>query len=141
MSKSEFYVETARKEELLCLLEDLEAEKKFKPHEEVLKFGFYDRMFNGIAIVSKISSSTLRLKRENGRPLGVLKVTPEIAAKTKVDDHFLVTLGHRKGLWYLVHIQMIGSFVGGKKDPNRMHLSGRHNLFEQLSPEQPQWKH
>lgn len=115
--------ETNRKDRLLTLLENLEFTVKFQPAQKTLKFGFYDRIFNGLAKISKINKATLHLKRENGQNLGVLVVTPEIVEVSKVGDLLMATLGHRHEQWHLIQIKMIGSFLGSESNPGQMHLS------------------
>lgn len=133
MSATDFSAETARKDQLLTLLEKHEKEIKFKPQDKNLKYGFYDRVFNGVAEVEKVGQSSLRLKRENGRPLGVLLVTPEIADLAKKKDHILAMLGHRMGQWHLMQIRMIGSHVKNGNGEKQMHLSiSGQNLREEV---------
>jgi hypothetical protein len=123
-----FKTETERKDQLLTLLENLEVEVKFKPHQKTLKFGFYDRIFNGVAEIERVGNATLRLKRENGGSLGVLVVTSDIVAFSRKGDHLMVTLGHRHGQWHLIQILMIGSYLVDENGQRQMHLSGRNSL-------------
>lgn len=130
MKSTVFDQETQRKDQLLTLLEKHEKAVKFEPQDRALKFGHFDRIFHGIAEVTKVGKSSLRLKRENGRPLGVLIVTPEIVALTRTEDQLMVTLGHRMGQWHLMQIQMIGSLLNGRGGESQMHLSiSRQNFL------------
>lgn len=123
MSASQFAQETVRKEKLLTLLEKHEKTVKFKFRDKKLKFGPYDRIFNGSAEVSKLGKSNLRLKREDGRSLGVLQLSPEIVELAKIGDFLMATLGHRFGHWHLIQVQMIGSSLQNQNGENQIHLS------------------
>lgn len=125
MQRPEFYQETERKDLLLTLLENLENEVKFRPQDKTLKHGYYDRIFNGLAIVDRVGKSTLKLKRENGRPLGTLMVNSAIVFNTRAEDHLMVTLGHREGQWHLIRIQLIGSSVKDGNGIPQIHMSVR----------------
>ena len=130
-----FESETARKDRFLTLLEKLEAEVKFKPEEKNQKFGFYDRIFNGVAEVERVGNASLRLKRENGLPLGTLMANHEIVECAKPGDHLMATIGRRNNLWYLIQIQMIGSYVRDSNHQKQMHLSIRTDLLSKMSEE------
>ncbi len=132
-----FNDEKERKDKLLTLFEDLEAKVRFKPREKTLKFGFYDRIFNGVAEVERIGKATLRLKRENGLPLGVLVVNPQIVECSRRGDHLMVTLGRRHEQWHLIQIQIIGNYVRDENGQKQMHMSMSRNIISGLgSPDE-----
>lgn len=134
MNQTGYENETQRKDQLLTLMERFQQEQKFKPKDRNLKHGFYDRVFNGIAEVEKLGKTSLRLRRESGRPLGVLMVNSEIVKYAKKGDMLLATLGQRNGQWHLINIQMIASRLGIRSGEPNTHLSVSMLAFGETKP-------
>ena len=123
MIQLQYLHETQRKDQLLTLLERHEDDvfdSMLKPSAS--REAPFERTFNGLVEVERVGKSSVRLKRDNGRPLGILMVTPEIAALVNKGDELTCILGLRKGQWHLIHITMIGSRVG-YKGKQQTHLS------------------
>ncbi len=121
--------ETDRKEKLLMAFEEHESETRLQPEDKNLKFGFFSRIFDGEAEVNKIGWNSLKLMQKDGRSLGDLLVTPEIAKLSKKGDLLLATLGYRLGQWHLIQIKMIGSPIKDVSGETKVHLSFSTQAF------------
>jgi hypothetical protein len=110
-----FAEECARKESLMNLFEALEKNElavKSKLKEPKKK---YERIFRGWAKVTKITPTSLHLKRESGGTIRPLMINQEIAALINLNDGLMLTAGLRDRQWYVIFMSAIGSHLS--EDP------------------------